>query len=216
MKQKPALLKRGLTKTVVSGLMVAGSVALSGGVLPIVATASLCVYNATKAINSEIKSRKKMKNSEIYLVYFDLQKVKNLQKIRNFIPDNPINDILGELTNTKFAHCALEICDSDIIYRFEVSSDLNNEEILAIKPGVFAAGKKTNFLTNDGVVYLLLKVFDKETKYDCLEMKKIGNTKKNMEKIINVAKFIFENTNPYDLFKNNCQDFAKGLSRAIK
>ena len=189
--------------------------ALSGGTAVPVIASGVCIYNIAKGYKAKLMESYEDQEGDVFLVYFDLDTVEVIHQVRKMFPDNPINDLLGDITNTKIAHCALEICKDDTIHRIEMTSD-NNGERLADKYGASILGIDSKNLTMDGFINLNYKAIMKGTKYDqCIERKKIGVTYKPMDKIVDQAKFLFKNTDAYDLFNNNCQYFAKNLAMGI-
>lgn len=204
--------ERAILKTAISTAILVGATSASGGALAPVLAAANTIYNGSKAINTK---NLEPKNGEVYIVYFDLETVDEIGKLRKFIPDNPLSDALGMLTNTKLAHCAVEVCIDDMISRFEVSPNMDGI-ILADLYGANILGE--NFeekLTVDGFVNLLHKMMPKEEKYDCIEKIKVGKTTLSLEYIIELAKILFKDKGTYDLIKNNCQKFSKELAKQI-
>lgn len=202
---------RAILKTAVSTALLVGATAVSGGALGPALAAANTLYNGSKVINVKDSIPK---NGEVHIVYFDLETVDEIGKIRKIIPDNPISDVLGRLTNTKLAHCAVEVCIDDMISRFEVTPNMDGI-ILADNYGANVFGKNVEDLTIDGFVNLLHKMMPREEKYGCIEKFKVGKTTLSLEYIIEIAKMLFKEKGTYELIGNNCQNFSKALARQI-
>lgn len=167
------------------------------------------IYNQAKKEKIQEEESRIDEDGEVFVVYVDLDY--QVSDVRKYMPDIPVFDYLGEKTNTRLAHCYLEVYKDDMYHRFEITPNMDGE-ILAEKYGA----KALNFVdikdhTIDDFVYLLYKV-SPEKSMNCIERKRKGKTKYDVDMIIEFAKTVFQSTENYDLVLNNCQKFAKGLA----
>jgi len=204
--------ERAFLKTVVSGVAT-GAALLSGGVLAPIAT-GVFAYNIKKTLETKSQENRNDEEGDVFVVYVDLSNLKGIGKIRQIIPDNPISDYLGKKSNTKIAHCYLEIRKDECYHLFEITPDLDGE-ILADKYGARALELvDIRDQTIDDFIYLMYKARP-EGSMNCIEREFKGKTKWEIDFIREMAKEVFKSTNAYDLFFNNCQKFARELARQI-
>ena len=175
----------------------------------------LLEYNCNKAVSQD-RLEKNMEDGDIYIIYFDLKSISCVGYIgRALIPDSSSHDHLGYATNSKIAHAALEVYSDGYLHRFEVTCDEFGKE-LAKKHGVNASNTGSNSFKKNACVRLNYTKLSKSEVKDFIERRFGGRTKYSISSVCGEAIRLFKELGKYDLFLNNCQDFAEKLSKRIK